>query len=63
MAGKVFISYRRQENPKDARALYERLRREFGDEHVFSTSKASTPAKTSSTRSKGNWKAVRSSSR
>jgi TIR domain len=32
---KIFISYRRADSTKDARALYERLRREFGDERVF----------------------------
>lgn len=35
MPGNIFISYRRSESPKDARALYERLRREFGEGHVF----------------------------
>jgi formylglycine-generating enzyme required for sulfatase activity len=31
MAGKIFISYRRSETAWAARALYERLRRDFGD--------------------------------
>lgn len=31
----VFISYRRKENSADARALYERLCREFGEAEVF----------------------------
>jgi hypothetical protein len=35
MAGNIFISYRRSDSAKDARALYERLRREFGDNNVF----------------------------
>ena len=35
MPGRIFISYRRSESPKDARALYERLRREFGEYRVF----------------------------
>ena len=35
MTGKIFISYRRSESTKDARALYERLRREFGEQRVF----------------------------
>jgi murein DD-endopeptidase MepM/ murein hydrolase activator NlpD len=35
MRGNIFISYRRGQSPKDARALYERLRREFGEQRVF----------------------------
>ena len=35
MAGKIFISYRRADNTKDARAIYERLRGEFGTGRVF----------------------------
>jgi TIR domain len=35
MADKIFISYRRAEAIKDARALFERLAREFGEERVF----------------------------
>lgn len=35
MATGIFISYRRQDAIAQARAVYERLRREFGDEHVF----------------------------
>lgn len=35
MPGSIFISYRREQNPKDARALFERLRREFGEGEVF----------------------------
>lgn len=35
MPGHVFISYRRSDSTKDARALFERLRREFGDQRVF----------------------------
>ena len=33
--GTVFISYRRADSIKDARAVYERLRRELGDDRVF----------------------------
>jgi hypothetical protein len=35
VAGKIFISYRRSDSTKDARAVYERLRREFGEQRVF----------------------------
>ena len=35
MSGNIFISYRRSDSAKDARALYERLRREFGEGKVF----------------------------
>lgn len=35
VAGKIFISYRRSDSSKDARAVYERLRREFGEQRVF----------------------------
>ena len=35
MPGTVFISYRRTESSKDARALYERLRAEFGTDRIF----------------------------
>lgn len=33
--GKIFISYRRSDSTKDARAVYERLCREFGEQRVF----------------------------
>ena len=35
MSGNIFVSYRRSNGIKDARALYERLRREFGEHRVF----------------------------
>ena len=35
MSGNIFISYRRSDSAKDARAIYERLRREFGENKVF----------------------------
>ncbi|MFS8082318.1 MAG: toll/interleukin-1 receptor domain-containing protein [Ginsengibacter sp.] len=35
MPGKIFISYRRSDSTKDARAIYERLRRDFGEDRVF----------------------------
>jgi hypothetical protein len=35
MPGQVFISYRRHDGAKDARAVFERLRREFGNDRVF----------------------------
>jgi formylglycine-generating enzyme len=35
MAARIFISYRRIDAPKDARSIYERLRREFGVNAVF----------------------------
>jgi hypothetical protein len=35
MPKRVFISYRRSEASKDARAVYERLRHDFGDDSVF----------------------------
>lgn len=34
-SGKIFISYRRSDSSKDARAVYERLCREFGEQKVF----------------------------
>ena len=34
-SGRIFISYRRSDSTKDARALYERLCREFGERRVF----------------------------
>lgn len=34
-SGKIFISYRRSESSKDARAVYERLCRDFGEQKVF----------------------------
>ena len=33
--GKLFISYRRADSTKDARAVYERLRRELREHEVF----------------------------
>jgi hypothetical protein len=35
MAGNIFISYRRSDSIKDARALYERLVRDFGEDRIF----------------------------
>lgn len=35
MAGNIFISYRRSDSIKDARALYERLARDFGEQRIF----------------------------
>lgn len=35
MPGSIFISYRRTGGAKDARAIFERLRRELGDHRVF----------------------------
>lgn len=35
MSASIFISYRRRESSKDARAVYERLRQNFGDDRVF----------------------------
>jgi TIR domain/PAN domain len=33
--GKIFVSYRRDDAPGDARSIYERLGRSFGEENVF----------------------------
>ncbi len=35
MPAGIFISYRREDAPKDAHAIYERLRPEFGIDAVF----------------------------
>ena len=33
--GKIFVSYRRDDAPGDARSIYERLERSFGERNVF----------------------------